>query len=272
MGLDILFSSLSIDHLMTVLSVFLLEKHMVLISEDIHRLTLSVLCLQELIRPLTWQGTFVPVLPDRDDYLGMLESPVPYVIGLIKTGTQPPVPDYATVVDLDLDQVIEADRTPLFRQCPMIASRLRSSFDRHVTAQLPPMMTRSHRGSIVPNPKYASAVKQLRGQFTSWHSYTSCERKFIFTEKHADEIANIVRSGIAPFVEKAVRPFFVTDTTDDLPVTVFNQELFLQNLSGNDLRFYQAFCETQMFHGHLEKMMDERVKESRQSPLIPKCG
>jgi hypothetical protein len=112
MGLDILFSSLSIDHLMTVLSVFMLEKHMVLISEDIHRLTLSVLCLQELIRPLTWQGTFVPVLPDRDDYLGMLESPVPYVIGLIKTGTQPPVPDYATVVDLDLDQVIEPDRTP----------------------------------------------------------------------------------------------------------------------------------------------------------------
>jgi hypothetical protein len=64
---------------------------------------------------------------------------------------------------------------------------------------------------------------ELRGQFTSWHSYTSCESKLIFTEKYAEDFANIVRLGIAPFVEKTVRPFFTTDTTDDFPVTVFNK-------------------------------------------------
>jgi hypothetical protein len=263
-ALDLLFSSLSVENVLHAVSLFLLERPVVVLCSDLHRQSLCTLCLRELVRPFRYRGTFLPVLPECEKYRAVLESPMPYVVGILKSRAAVRIPEYATVVDLDADTVIDPDNGPRVAGAGRAAARLRALFGAW-RVDLPPMWTGRR------NPEYAAAVHARKGEFASWHSYVQAPRSLMFSDAQVDEIARIFGTLIAPDVAARAVLCFVTDrTVKRCPVTIFNRELFLASLEEPDAPFYRAFAQTMMFNEFIDRQLDEKGHEpSPPSILVP---
>jgi hypothetical protein len=251
-SLDLLFSSLSVENVMHALSLLLLERQVVILCSDVHQLTLGALCLRELLRPFRWRGAFLPLLPDRDKFRAILEAPMPYVVGVLKSTKTIKIPEYAVMIDLDNDTLIDPEMSPLMPGAKGIVEGLRKRIQ---GAELPPMWGNGR------NPRYAQIVREKKCEFASWHSYVLCERKFLFTENQVDEIADFCTKMMAPQLAVRTELFFVTDRTFQCsPVTIFNRRLFLESLEGVDAVFCTAFCQTMMFQEFVDKQTDEKSR------------
>ncbi len=85
-SMEPLFRTLSLSNILVIWANLLQEGKVVLAcsnSETISLLTPIAEALLSLLFPLEWQGIYVPVLPNHDSVLDMLEAPVPYLIGLV---------------------------------------------------------------------------------------------------------------------------------------------------------------------------------------------
>ncbi|KAG7341614.1 DENN AEX-3 domain containing protein [Nitzschia inconspicua] len=98
-----LFRCLSVSNILTVWGILLQEGRVVLRSEHIALLTPVAEALMSLLFPLAWQGVYVPVLPA--EMIGVLEAPVPFLIGLLVGSNACPQPPGVVVCDLDQDIV-----------------------------------------------------------------------------------------------------------------------------------------------------------------------
>ncbi|KAH3756098.1 DeoxyUTP pyrophosphatase, dUTPase subfamily [Pelomyxa schiedti] len=96
-GLSCLFQQLPLDCIIRLLSAILCERSIIVICNSISILTSCVLALVPLMRPLTWQGIFVPVLPSHMQ--DCFDAPVPFIIGTQTLHRQHPPPN-CIVVDL----------------------------------------------------------------------------------------------------------------------------------------------------------------------------
>ena len=85
-SMEPLFRTLSLSNILVIWANLLQEGKVVLAcssSETIALLAPISEALLSLLFPLEWQGIYVPVLPNHDSVLDMLEAPVPYLIGLV---------------------------------------------------------------------------------------------------------------------------------------------------------------------------------------------
>ena len=91
-SMEPLFRTLSLSNILVVWANLLQEGKVVLAcsnSETSALLAPIAEALLALLFPLEWQGIYVPVLPNHDSVLDVLEAPVPYLIGLVtKTSEQ----------------------------------------------------------------------------------------------------------------------------------------------------------------------------------------
>ena len=77
--LDLL-SIFSIDNIISIFKLFILEKKIIFIDKDIEKLSKVSLLFHSLIYPLQWAGIFIPVI--CDNMIEYLSSFVPYVFGV----------------------------------------------------------------------------------------------------------------------------------------------------------------------------------------------
>ena len=87
-SMEPLFRTLSLSNILVIWANLLEEGKVVLASsnsETISLLTPISEALLSLLFPLEWQGIYVPVLPNHDSVLDVLEAPVPYLIGLVSS-------------------------------------------------------------------------------------------------------------------------------------------------------------------------------------------
>lgn len=75
-----LFMMLSVDKLITVFCALCCEFPVCVVSENISLLTPVCEALLSFLFPFTWQGAYIPVLPDH--MTEILDAPVPYLIGI----------------------------------------------------------------------------------------------------------------------------------------------------------------------------------------------
>ncbi|KAF4142626.1 DENN (AEX-3) domain-containing protein [Phytophthora infestans] len=79
-ALPLLLSRLSIDRLLQILSLLLLETKLIVVSDEIPLLSSSTLGLASLLHPLVWAGPLISVLPpSMHEYM---EAPVPLICGV----------------------------------------------------------------------------------------------------------------------------------------------------------------------------------------------
>ncbi|XP_078663874.1 DENN domain-containing protein 5A-like isoform X12 [Branchiostoma floridae x Branchiostoma belcheri] len=100
-----MFTLLGVDSVLQLWTCALLEKHILLYSQDYHRLMLLAESLSVLLFPFTWQHVYVPILPAS--LLHFLDAPVPYIMGLHHSGrddrSQLQLPHEASLCFVDID-------------------------------------------------------------------------------------------------------------------------------------------------------------------------
>jgi DENN (AEX-3) domain len=74
-----LFATLSSEVLLKTLHLLLTEKSLIIYGADMGYVTATALAIKELLKPLTWEGIFVPMLSTSAKEL--FEAPVPFILG-----------------------------------------------------------------------------------------------------------------------------------------------------------------------------------------------
>ncbi|XP_066264613.1 DENN domain-containing protein 5B-like [Branchiostoma lanceolatum] len=101
-----MFTLLGVDSVLQLWTCALLEKHILLYSQDYHRLMLLAESLSVLLFPFSWQHVYVPILPAS--LLHFLDAPVPYIMGLHHSGrddrSQLQLPHEASLCFVDIDK------------------------------------------------------------------------------------------------------------------------------------------------------------------------
>jgi len=224
-GLPLLLWSLSFETLLSVLSAIMLEKKIVLYSNNLRLLSAMVLSLTPLIRPFVYQSVIIPLLPRTMS--SMLEAPVPFLIGL--TSLPSDLANDVLVLDVQNKKFISPDPVPLFprantlqMKCEGYLNKLRQSFKSEI-----PFHTSKEQLSLVENISLAFE-DHFTSLFAHFHNYTICN---------------------------------MNDPTT--PITVFIKESFLEDMPASDCAFIEPFLSTQMFFQYSDKRLrkrDEKVK------------
>ena len=93
---------LSYDNIIKFFNAIVLEHRIVFICANLGILSAVGLSLIPLLRPLIWQGAFIPILPDA--MLDILDAPFPLAVGLPRYPDARPLVDFV-VIDLDANTV-----------------------------------------------------------------------------------------------------------------------------------------------------------------------
>ncbi|KAF2353108.1 DENN domain [Trinorchestia longiramus] len=122
-----LFSVLSPECVIQLLSCMLLENQVLLVSADYYRLMLVAECMCALVLPFTWHHVYVPILPAALSHF--LDAPVPFIMGLHATPAAKShiaIPDEANLclVDVDAGAVDVPEDLPQFPHAAEFVSEL----------------------------------------------------------------------------------------------------------------------------------------------------
>lgn len=77
------YNAVETENMIKIFASALNERHIIIVSRKLDRLTACVQAINELIYPMHWQHIFIPVLPS--DLLAYLQAPMPFLIGVPDT-------------------------------------------------------------------------------------------------------------------------------------------------------------------------------------------
>lgn len=103
-----LFKALSVPAVMAVFRALLSECRIIMISEDLVRLSTCMYSICSLVFPFAWQNIFVPIIPEM--FLDYCTAPMPFIVG-VHTSLMPQVEripgieDEVVMVNLDTNEV-----------------------------------------------------------------------------------------------------------------------------------------------------------------------
>lgn len=191
---------LSADNIIKFFNAIVLEHRIVLICANLGILSAVGLSLIPLLRPLIWQGAFIPILPDT--MLDILDAPFPLAVGLPRYPDSRPLVDFV-VVDLDANTV-----SP-----PMKAQKgLRGTFSSSSMVPLPdiakleeklkPLAEKMYLGSPLPNTS-SSTLQNNKKRFkdnplrTTNPTHTSIVKSVVkLFNSHIEGLLAIIRDSI----------------------------------------------------------------------------
>ncbi|KAL3667062.1 hypothetical protein V7S43_008004 [Phytophthora oleae] len=222
-SMEELFSCLSVEHVVTLVTCMLLERQIVLVSSRYSVLTSVGETLKSLIGPLEWSHVFAPILPKN--MLECLQCPTPYLFGvhssyraeLREMLEREGCGDGIVVVDLDADTMSSPGR-------PQLPESVRGPLTSRLLQLLKPKVFFS---DFVPMVNSKTTTSLAHG-FPQGH-VRACFR---------EAVATLLRT-----VEEF--RFVLSDDFDY--VVVFDRIAFLRRLPPREQSFYRSFLETQVF-------------------------
>jgi hypothetical protein len=233
--LDTVFSLLSIDDILTVLSAALLDGQILVIGQSLQEVSHCVLAFQALLKPFDFCGQVIPILPSYPSFLQLLDSPTPFIIGV------PPSPDLAQLTFMESAVFVQLDKRIVSG-----GSLARFPGQDRVKSALGKLPKKQK--SETPHPfGFPRIFRKYEYQ------------KLYFSPATADLVVAAIREPLSQLGSDFVFCFFVTQLRPDgsKGVTAFNAELFLAQLPEEDVPFFKALAETQNF----ELYMSDRIAE-----------
>ncbi|KAG1709125.1 hypothetical protein DVH05_022757 [Phytophthora capsici] len=222
-SMEELFSCLSVEHVVALVTCMLLERQIVLVSSRYSVLTSVGETLKSLISPLEWSHVFAPILPKN--MLECLQCPTPYLFGVHSSYRaelremlgREGCGDGIVVVDLDADTMSSPGR-------PQLPESVRGPLTSQLLQLLKPKVFFSDFVPMVTS----KATTSLSHGFPQGH-VRACFR---------EAMATLLRT-----VEEF--RFVLSDDFDY--VVVFDRIAFLRRLPSREQSFYRSFLETQVF-------------------------
>ncbi|KAG7386712.1 hypothetical protein PHYPSEUDO_015392 [Phytophthora pseudosyringae] len=222
-SMEELFSCLSVEHVVALVTCMLLERQIVLVSSRYSVLTSVGETLKSVIAPLEWSHVFAPILPKS--MLECLQCPTPYLFGVhssYRTELREMLEregcgDGIVVVDLDADTMSSPGR-PQLPECvrgPLVSRLLQLLKPKVFFSDFVPMLSSKSDATLA-------------------HGFPQDHVRTCFQEA----VATLLRT-----VEEF--RFVLSDDFDY--VVVFDRIAFLRRLPPREQSFYRSFLETQVF-------------------------
>jgi hypothetical protein len=248
-GLDILLSCMGIANVVRVLRAALLEQKIVFFGKDINTVTCSALCVLPLVVPLSYKCAMMPYLPDVEEYLAFLESPVPFCFGILNSDRSGMIrfdPD-VTVVHLDERRVTYPDNVPHLPKAELLRLALKELL---------------HSGKVCTpkgRPDDADFWKKRERQMISIAIKRRLRLKYSFCPGDVNRIMSVFSKYVSEFVKpEKLCACRVRDTTDSAhPKIAFVKQVYMIGLRPRDTDFFESFLQTQAFFAYFEKAVVE---------------
>lgn len=276
--LQFLFSYLSPSIIVLIYNSILLEQRVLFVSKNLQLVSFSIIASTLLIHPFITQASVMPIVPEKECFRELLESPAPYI-----AGSPQPHPNADLIINLDENSFLfqnttdqsssnsvnsyQSDATNLvfpngMPKLPKFATLVQKLEmylkDNEKVILAPPKETKSFFGISTHNPQYDNFFKNANiytfpstfGEFT--------HLKYVFTPFIVDEILNIFGTFLIPQLTMRLQECFVTDTTDEnMVVTVANRDLLLWLVPKTEKNFYSTFMGTQIFDDFCDKITND---------------
>jgi hypothetical protein len=221
--------SLSLDNIISLLTAVLLEKQVVVFSNNLGELSAVSLALIPLLRPFRWQSLFLPILPQH--MVDFLDAPVPFVCGVQhKTSELRARTSHLCRVNVYKDDIkLQWEGKAL--RLPNIKELVRKLVP-HYEAIVQTSINHSKRPVLDPSEASIQAANKF---LEEWRAYLH------------SLVANI-------------RYHAITDVNEggEGKVTILLKDSFLASFEGRDKSFMRSFVETQMFAAYA----DDRLASS----------
>ena len=218
-------ATLNLENVLSLLTAVLLEKQIVVFSNNLGELSAVSLALIPMLRPFRWQSLFLPILPQH--MVDFLDAPVPFVCGVQhKTSDLRARTSNLCRINVYKDDVkIQWEDKPL--RLPKMADLVRTLLPLH-HAVVEASVNRKKRPVIDPSQ---SASEAARAFLRAWRAYL-----------------NSLVTGI--------RNHAISDVNEiDAKVAILLKESFLSTFAGRDRSFMRAFVETQMFSAYCDERL-----------------
>lgn len=126
------YNALNVDNMITLFASALNERHILITSKRLDRLSACVQALNTLLYPMHWQHIFISVLPS--DLLAYLQAPMPFLIGVPEpTFNKLKIEELGEVVLLLADDnIVRTPHDDLKNLPPGIASSIRTDLKNQV--------------------------------------------------------------------------------------------------------------------------------------------
>jgi hypothetical protein len=244
-GFDLLFSRLGCEHVVRVIRSILLEQKVLFVSADVGIASLCTLAALPLALPMTFKTALLPFLPDDDDFLAFLDSPVPYCFGVLHSArlARCQIGPDVTVVDLDLGKVTYPEDIPHLPRA------------RELRAEINSLINELLRGMALELPKQPDALEEFWSKRECPEIKKRLKLRFPFDPGDATRILDTVTRFVTEFVkEETLCGCRVRDTTDPAnPKVGFIKEVYLIGATPSEADFFEQFVQTQTFVAHFEK-------------------
>lgn len=261
-----LFNLLTIPDIVTIYTALLLEMRVVFVSKrDLHLLSLSLIAALSLLKPYRSRATTVlPVLPSKKNFIQLLDSPVPYIIGT-STSTK----DADLIVNIDSFEVTVNTAIPNLPQRGKLIQKLNKIISQNQTiCSIPQKRFSSNSDSSSSsrplNKEYLSFIEKYDPYNFPVIYISLMKLTYIFPPAVVDLIVRAFRNSFTPFITELISGCFVTDATDPQnPVTVCNNELLLCQVPEADREFYEKFIQTDIWESFCDKLSEPIIQFKR---------
>jgi hypothetical protein len=235
-----------------LLSAVLLEMHVIIVCRNVRDLTGIVFAVLALLRPYTYCGVVLPVLPGKLSCI--LDAPIPILVGMTKRPISDPERKLV-IVDLDAGVFDCHEKFPMIPNSKKLEAAL--------CAQMATILGQMHKKTNVNSSVATGAEVGLLSQD---------HRKFYgrIASTVRDCLSSIISS---TFLENSLSTFVWDDksssSTKPTAVTIFVRENLLAQTHPDDLAFITAFTDTQLFSLYCVRTLRQRdVREQFQQDLV----
>lgn len=238
-SLDTLFSLITPAEAVRALCGLMLDGQVLVMGKCLQEVTMVIYALLSLMVPLRFLGQIIPVLPSTPEFMELLNSPTPFIIG---TAPSPALSKFAfldslILIDLDKRQSPPVSFYPKFPLFDVIVKQTQD-----ILSQKGP----SER-NVYGFPDVFNRAK---------------DHKVHLTTSAVDKIHTIMQQPFNNIYTEYLWCFFVTEmsTNDKVGVTVFNQELFMAQVTPDDAPFYDLLMESLSFQEYIENRITQYMK------------
>jgi hypothetical protein len=247
-SLGTLFSLLDPEDVLAAVGYVMLDAQIVVIGTSLQEITMVVFALVSLIRPFTFAGTVIPVLPNSEAALQTLQLPTPFLSGCVSTDELAQIHVEETVVRIDLDARKIHAKPGLF-----------PPFPRDGEGELLELLKRPR--SSTEKPGFPGELPGLLGHTLDFGTET------------AEEIARAVLTPLDTVLSDGLICFFVTDISEAAGgITVFNRELFRATAPPEHGPFFEQLMDAMTFQSYIEDRIGQFMLERDQGARPLRLG
>lgn len=235
--LDTLFSLLSVENIVRVIGSLMLDAQVVVVGSNLHEVTSTVLALQMMVSPMKFCGPVIPVLPDSSEFLHLLESPTPFIIG------SAPTISLRDLTFMDSSIFVYLDKRSI-----SVGEYVNYPCERAIVKKMAQILSKE-------------ACKKTAHPFGIPLFCRSRNHKYSFSPMVCTMLRKAMQEPLKDLFSDELFSYFVTDRSNELGdgVTIFNSELFFGRVGADDRVFFKSLMESQNFEMFVEKRIYEYV-------------